>query len=384
MQPILQVEGLRVWFPKRVSFFGNVRTWVKAVDDVSFTLLPGKTLGLVGESGSGKTTAGRAIMRALQPRAGSIRFCPDGRTVHELANLTPPQLRPLRRHMQMIFQDPFSSLNPRMTVLRLIAEPLLVNKIGDAKERRERVKALLTEVGLSPAFINRYPHAFSGGQRQRLVVARALALNPSLIVCDEPLSALDVSVQAQILNLMIDLRERHNLAYIFISHDLHVVKHISDDVAVMYAGRLVEHGPKAKVYESPLHPYTQELLAAARAPTPADARTAARSRARCRTPRTSRRAACSTRAAPGRSRASATRSCRPSRAWTNGTSAACSTRTWPSARMRPASRPSWAPAPRRRACRDQEPGTVLVLRGGEQRRSLVSARARAYSSSGET
>jgi len=268
MQPLLQVEGLRVWFPKHTSFFGNVRTWVKAVDDVAFTLMPGKTLGLVGESGSGKTTAGRAIMRALQPRAGSIRFCPDGRTVHELAHLTAPQLQPLRRHMQMIFQDPFSSLNPRMTVLRLIAEPLLVNKIGDSKERRERVKALLTEVGLSPAFVNRYPHAFSGGQRQRLVVARALALNPSLIVCDEPLSALDVSVQAQILNLMIDLRERHQLAYLFISHDLHVVKHISDAVAVMYAGRLVEHGPKTKVYDSPLHPYTQELLAAAPRPDP--------------------------------------------------------------------------------------------------------------------
>jgi oligopeptide/dipeptide ABC transporter ATP-binding protein len=170
--------------------------------------------------------------------------------------------------MQMIFQDPFSSLNPRMTVLRIIAEPLLVNKMGDARERREKVKALLAEVGLSPAFVNRYPHAFSGGQRQRIVVARALALNPSLIVCDEPLSALDVSVQAQTLNLMIDLRERHNLAYIFISHDLHVVKHISDDVAVMYAGRLVEHGPKAKVYGTPLHPYTQELLAAAPNPDP--------------------------------------------------------------------------------------------------------------------
>ena len=270
MMPLLKVEGLRVWFPKHTTFFGNVKSWVKAVDDVTFTLMPGKTLGLVGESGSGKTTTGLAVMRDSRTvlRAGSIRFSPDGETAHELSHLTPPQMQPLRRHMQMIFQDPFSSLNPRMTVLRLIAEPLLVNGMGDAKERREKVKSLLSEVGLSPAFINRYPHAFSGGQRQRIVVARALALNPSLIVCDEPLSALDVSVQAQTLNLMIELRERHKLAYIFISHDLHVVKHISDDVAVMYAGRLVEHGPKTKVYETPLHPYTQELLAAAPRPDP--------------------------------------------------------------------------------------------------------------------
>jgi oligopeptide/dipeptide ABC transporter ATP-binding protein len=268
LQPLLQVKGLRVWFPKGRSFFGNVKTWVKAVDDVAFELSPGKTLGLVGESGSGKTTTGLAVMRALRPRAGSIRFSPDGQTVHELSNLTAPEMRPLRRHMQMIFQDPFSSLNPRMTVLRLIAEPLLVNGMGDAKQRREKVKELLSEVGLSSAFINRYPHAFSGGQRQRLVVARALALNPSLIVCDEPLSALDVSVQAQILNLMIELRARHHLAYLFISHDLHVVRHISDEVAVMYAGQLVEHGPKEKVYTTPLHPYTRELLASAPRPDP--------------------------------------------------------------------------------------------------------------------
>jgi oligopeptide/dipeptide ABC transporter ATP-binding protein len=270
MQPLLQVSGLRVWFPRLTSFFGNVKRWVKAVDDVSFTLMPGKTLGLVGESGSGKTTTGLAVMRARGAplRAGSVRFSPDGQTVHELAHLTPPEMRPLRRHMQMIFQDPFSSLNPRMTVLRLIAEPLLVNGMRDAKERREKVKALLSEVGLSPAFVNRYPHAFSGGQRQRIVVARALALNPSMIVCDEPLSALDVSVQAQTLNLMIELRAKHNLAYLFISHDLHVVRHISDEVAVMYAGQLVEHGPKEKVYANPLHPYTRELLASAPRPDP--------------------------------------------------------------------------------------------------------------------
>ena len=268
MRPLLRVEGLRVWFPKHTSFFGGVKTWVKAVDDVRFELRPGKTLGLVGESGSGKTTAGLAVMRALKPRSGSIEFSPDGEKVFELSHMTPPQLRPLRRHMQMIFQDPFSSLNPRMTVLQIIAEPLLVNHIGNAKERKEKVKALLAEVGLSPAFVNRYPHAFSGGQRQRIVVARALALNPSMIVCDEPLSALDVSVQAQTLNLMIELRQRHNLAYIFISHDLHVVRHISDDVAVMYAGRLVEHGPKEKVYVTPLHPYTQALLASAPRPDP--------------------------------------------------------------------------------------------------------------------
>jgi oligopeptide/dipeptide ABC transporter ATP-binding protein len=263
MQPLLCVQGLRMWFPKNTSFFGNVRSWVKAVDDVTFTLMPGRTLGLVGESGSGKTTTGLAVMRAIRPRAGSIRFSPDGQAVHELTDLSAKEMRPLRRHMQMIFQDPFSSLNPRMTVLKLIAEPLKVNRVGDARQRREKVKALLGEVGLSPAFINRYPHAFSGGQRQRLAIARALALSPSLIVCDEPLSALDVSVQAQTINLMIDLRARHRLAYLFISHDLHVVKHICDDVAVMYAGRLVERGPKEKVYSTPLHPYTQELLASA-------------------------------------------------------------------------------------------------------------------------
>ncbi|HUT56282.1 MAG TPA: ABC transporter ATP-binding protein [Phycisphaerae bacterium] len=268
MQPLLKVEGLRVWFPKTTSFLGKPLTYVKAVDDVAFELPHGKTLGLVGESGSGKTTAGLAVLRALHPRSGTIEFSPDGEQVHELSHMTAKQLRPLRRHMQMIFQDPFSSLNPRMTVQQVIAEPLKVSKTGDAKQRKQRVQELLDEVGLSSAFLNRYPHAFSGGQRQRIAVARALALNPLMVVCDEPLSALDVSVQAQIINLMMELKAKHNLSLIFISHDLHVVKHLADDVAVMYAGQLMEVGPRKKIFDNPLHPYAQALLASAPTPDP--------------------------------------------------------------------------------------------------------------------
>lgn len=268
MPPLLKVDHLRVWFPKETTFFGNPVSFVKAVDDVCFHLMPGETLGLVGESGSGKTTTGFAVLRALRPREGSIQFCPDGKTAHELASLEQRQLRPFRRHMQMIFQDPFSSLNPRMTVLQIISEPLKVNKIGSKIEQRDRVRQLLVEAGLKPEFLNRYPHAFSGGQRQRIVIARALALNPSLIVCDEPVSALDVSVQAQILNLMMDLKEKYHLSYLFIAHDLEVVRHIADRVAVMYAGRLVEEGDKEQVFDDPLHPYTRSLLASSPKPNP--------------------------------------------------------------------------------------------------------------------
>ncbi len=268
MPPLLEVKNLRVWFPKERNFFGNPRTWVKAVDDVCLTLRRGETLGLVGESGSGKTTTGFAILRALTPREGSILFCPDGRKTHDLAAMTQKQLRPLRRHMQMIFQDPFSSLNPRMTVQQIVLEPLKVNGEGSAQERKDRVRELLGEAGLSDQFLNRYPHAFSGGQRQRIVIARALALNPSLIVCDEPVSALDVSVQAQILNLMMDLKDKYNLAYLFVAHDLEVVRHIADRVAVMYAGRLVEDGTKKQIFDDPLHPYTRSLLAASPKPDP--------------------------------------------------------------------------------------------------------------------
>ena len=268
MHPLLRVEHLRVWFPKETSFFGAPTSWVKAVDDVCFELRRGETLAIVGESGSGKTTTGLAVLRAIAPREGSVQFSPDGRDVHELSALRQKQIRPLRRHMQMIFQDPFSSLNPRMTVQQIVAEPLKVNRVGTSKERRERVRGLLKEAGLSAQFLNRYPHAFSGGQRQRIVIARALALNPALIVCDEPVSALDVSVQAQILNLMMDLKERHGLAYLFIAHDLEVVRHIADRVAVMYAGRLVEEGTKRQVFDEPLHPYTRALLAVSPKPDP--------------------------------------------------------------------------------------------------------------------
>lgn len=260
MHPLLKVDNLRVWFPKKRSFFGKALSHVKAVDDVCFELKRGETLGLVGESGSGKTTTGLAVLRAHRPRSGRINFSPDGEKVYDLAKMESSQLRPLRRHMQMIFQDPFSSLNPRMTVLQLVSEPLIVNKIGTKNERRDRVRELISEAGLKTEFLNRYPHAFSGGQRQRIVIARALALNPDMIVCDEPVSALDVSVQAQILNLMMSLREKFGLSYLFVAHDLEVVRHIADRVAVMYAGRLVEDGPKEKVFGDPMHPYTRALL----------------------------------------------------------------------------------------------------------------------------
>ena len=268
MLPLLEVDHLRVWFVKETSFLGKPISFVKAVDDVCFRLEKGETLGLVGESGSGKTTTGFAVLRALNPREGSIRFCPDGKTVHELTGVSQKQIRPLRRHMQMIFQDPFSSLNPRMTVQQIISEPLKVNKIGTKTEQRDRVRQLLVDAGLKAEFLNRYPHAFSGGQRQRIVIARALALQPSLIVCDEPVSALDVSVQAQILNLMMELKEKYDLSYLFIAHDLEVVRHIADRVVVMYAGRLVEEGDKQQVFDEPLHPYTRSLLASSPKPNP--------------------------------------------------------------------------------------------------------------------
>ncbi len=269
--PLLRVEHLKVWFPRTRTFFGRPLTWIKAVDDVCFELRAGETLALVGESGSGKSTASLAVLRALRPTGGRIAFSPDGTTVHDLAQLDRRQLRPLRRHLQMVFQDPFSSLNPRMNVHQLIAEPLKVNAILTPAERRDRVVALLREVGLSEQFLNRYPHAFSGGQRQRLAIARALALKPRLIVCDEAVSALDVSVQAQILNLLLELKEQHGLAYLFVAHNLEVVRHLADSVAVMYAGRIVERGPCREVFDAPLHPYTQALLAAAPKADPARA-----------------------------------------------------------------------------------------------------------------
>jgi len=261
-EPLLRVANLRKHFPLTGGFLGRTIGHVRAVDDVSFDLLAGECLGLVGESGSGKTTLGRVILRAWRPTGGRILFRPNGEFV-DLAAMTQRQLKPVRRHMQMIFQDPYSSLNPRMTVLDIIGEPLRVNGIAGRRRREDRVRELLAEVGLDPAHLRRYPHAFSGGQRQRIGIARALALRPRLIVADEPVSALDVSVQAQILNLLQELRTRLGLSYLLIAHDLSVVRHVCDRVAVMYVGRLVETAEVGRLFDSPLHPYTEALLSAA-------------------------------------------------------------------------------------------------------------------------
>jgi oligopeptide/dipeptide ABC transporter ATP-binding protein len=241
---------------------------VKAVDDVSFSINSGETLSLVGESGCGKTTTSRCILRAIPPTSGEIRFRTETGEQIDVARLGLKQLRPLRRQMQMIFQDPFSSLNPRMTISEIIGEPLLVNNVTDTAARNKRVAELLELVQLPSAYLNRFPHAFSGGQRQRIGIARALALNPSLIVADEPVSALDVSVQAQIVNLMLDLQDGLGLAYLFVAHDLSVVKHVSHRVAVMYVGRIVEIAPTAAIFTAPRHPYTEALLSAVPVPDP--------------------------------------------------------------------------------------------------------------------
>ena len=246
------------------KYFGAVR----AVDDVSFTIERGETLALVGESGCGKTTTSRCILRALAPTEGQVLFHAADGAVVDLARLSKRQLRPLRRQMQMIFQDPFSSLNPRMTLLDIVGEPLFVHGVGNLQERTDRVVEMLRLVGLRPEYMRRYPHAFSGGQRQRIGIARALALHPRLVVADEPVSALDVSVQAQILNLLLELQERLGLTYLFVAHDLSVVKHISDRVAVMYVGRIVETAPTEKLFASPKHPYTEALLSAVPIPDP--------------------------------------------------------------------------------------------------------------------
>jgi peptide/nickel transport system ATP-binding protein len=264
---LLEVKGLKKYFPIRRGLLQKTVGQVKAVDDVNFFLNRGETLSLVGESGCGKTTTSRCILRAIEPTAGQVLLSDNGEVL-DVATVPKTKLRSLRRQMQMIFQDPFSSLNPRMTLLDIVGEPLLVHGEGNAQARTDRVVELLRLVGLRPEYMRRYPHAFSGGQRQRIGIARALALNPRLVVADEPVSALDVSVQAQILNLLLDLQERLGLTYLFVAHDLSVVKHISERVAVMYVGRIVETAPTEALFASPKHPYTEALLSAVPKPNP--------------------------------------------------------------------------------------------------------------------
>ena len=265
---LLEVNNLKKFYPIRRGFLRKVVGNVRAVDDVSFDIRRGETLALVGESGCGKTTTSRCILRAITPTEGEILFRTEDGAVVDVATLPRERLRPLRRQMQMIFQDPYSSLNPRMTILNIVGEPLLVNGVRNRQERIDRVEELLKLVGLRPEFMRRYPHAFSGGQRQRIGIARALALNPSLVVADEPVSALDVSVQAQILNLLLDLQERLGLTYLFVAHDLSVVKHLSDRVAVMYVGKIVELAERDQLFSAPKHPYTAALLSAVPKPDP--------------------------------------------------------------------------------------------------------------------
>ncbi len=260
--PLLEVKNLRKFFPIQKGFLKKTVGYVRAVDDVSFTIRQGETLGLVGESGCGKTTASRCILRAHQPTSGEMLFLTDKGETVDLAKLSRSELGPLRAQMQMIFQDPYGSLNPRMTIFDIVGEPLLMHGMRNRKEREDRVAELLRLVGMRPEFMQRFPHAFSGGQRQRVGIARALSLNPRLVVADEPVSALDVSVQAQTLNLLLDLQKRLNLTYLFVSHNLSVVKHICDRVAVMYVGKMVELAPTQELFARPRHPYTGALMSA--------------------------------------------------------------------------------------------------------------------------
>jgi oligopeptide/dipeptide ABC transporter ATP-binding protein len=263
--PLVEVTDLVKHYPRERAWLGlgRARNAVRAVDGVSFAIPAGKTLGLVGESGSGKTTVARTLLRLTEPTSGSFRL--DGT---EVFGLRPTPLRALRRRMQIVFQDPYGSLNPRMTVRQTLREPLAIHRLVAKPERDARVRALLGEVGLDPTLADQYPHELSGGQRQRVGIARALSVEPAFLVCDEPVSALDVSVQAQVLNLLADLQGTRGLTYLFIAHDLAVVKHIADDVAVMYLGRIVERAPAATLYSQPRHPYTRSLLSAVPVPDP--------------------------------------------------------------------------------------------------------------------
>ena len=258
---IVEIKNLKKYYPITAGIFQRVIGHIKAVDDVSFVIPRGKTVGLVGESGCGKTTISKCILRAVDPTSGEIHLNTEDGS-NNVADMREKDLRPLRRQMQMIFQDPFSSLNPRMNLFDIVSEPLLLNGVKSRMERQDRVEELLSKVGLRPEYMVRFPHAFSGGQRQRIGIARALALNPSLIVCDEPVSGLDVSVQAQVINLLMDLQDELGLSYLFVSHDLSIVRQISDSIQVMYLGRLVENGTPDEIFSSPKHPYTEALISA--------------------------------------------------------------------------------------------------------------------------
>ena len=265
---LLEVKGLKKYFPIHKGLMRKVVNQVRAVDDISFFVREGETLGLVGESGCGKTTASRCILQAFPATSGEILFREADGKVTDLTKLDRPGLRRFRPQMQMIFQDPFGSLNPRMTIFDIVGEPMYVNGLKNRSERTDRVAELLKLVGLRPEFMRRYPHAFSGGQRQRIGIARALALNPRMVVADEPVSALDVSVQAQVLNLMLDLQDKLQLTYLFVAHDLSVVKHISDRVCVMYVGKIVEMASTEELFRTPYHPYTAALMMAVPVPDP--------------------------------------------------------------------------------------------------------------------